>query len=577
MNSISPNKPRKDNEFKQSPIGKIPEDWEVVKLGDVFSVETGTTPSTKREEYWENGRINWLTPTDLSKLNGKIHISGSERKITEKALKDYNLTLLPKGSIIVSTRAPVGYVAVLDVDATFNQGCKGLIPKSSEINTKFYCYYLLAIKQRLEQLSGGSTFKELSKNALENLLIPLPPLPEQQKIAEILSTVDNAIQKVDEAIAKTERLKKGLMQELLTKGTILGFMFDTTVFGDILDNKINIEKFPKYDRYYVTHVQYDEILGTPNETVRKRVLEIFQKIPKKEIPTESFVVGLKYSRVGKAKLGGGVLLEAIREGNLKHTRDALIGETAIKNGLILVTNDKRLLNKVRDLGGQAITLGDFLKGKYREFKESEVGKIPREWEVLRLGDVAEIRSNKTINGIEKVAFIPMELIPNSGIYAKFEIRKREDVKSFTYCEKGDLLLAKITPSLENGKQGIVPDDALNGFALATTEVFPISCRNIDRLFLFYVLKFQKFRNKIIASMIGTTGRQRASKESLKNLQIPLPPLPEQRKIAEILSTVDNAIQKVDEAIAKTEGLKKGLMQELLTKGIGHKEFKDTEI
>ncbi|MEM2923132.1 MAG: restriction endonuclease subunit S, partial [Candidatus Nitrosocaldus sp.] len=110
-----------------------------------------------------------------------------------------------------------------------------------------------------------------------------------------------------------------------------------------------------------------------------------------------------------------------------------------------------------------------------------------------------------------------------------------------------------------------------------TEVFPIHCKQIDRFFLFYILKFSKFRNKIIASMIGTTGRQRASKESIERLEIPLPPLQEQQKIAEILSTVDEAIQKTNEIIAKTERLKKGLMQELLTKGIGHKEFKDTEI
>jgi len=210
-----------------------------------------------------------------------------------------------------------------------------------------------------------------------------------------------------------------------------------------------------------------------------------------------------------------------------------------------------------------------------KFKQTTIGEIPEEWEVVRLGDepIAEIRGNKSINGFERVAFVPMELVPDSGVFVKYEIRSMNEVKSFTYCERGDLLLAKITPSLENGKQGIVPDDVPNGFSLATTEVFPISCKNIDRLFLFYVLKFPKFRNKIIASMIGTTGRQRASKESVKNLKIPLPPLHEQRKIASILSTMDDAIQKVDDAIAKTERMKKGLMQELLTRGIGHERFK----
>ncbi len=209
------------------------------------------------------------------------------------------------------------------------------------------------------------------------------------------------------------------------------------------------------------------------------------------------------------------------------------------------------------------------------YKETPIGKIPKEWEVVRLGDtnVSEIRKNKVVSNVQKVAFIPMELIPDSSIYAKYEIRDLKDVKSSTYCEAGDLLLAKITPSLENGKQGIVPEEVPNGIALATTEVFSIVCKGIDKLFLFYLLKFPKFRKVLEYSMRGSTGRQRVPKEAVENLIVPFPPLSEQKKIAEILSTVDKAIELTDEIIAQTELLKKGLMQRLLTKGIGHEEFK----
>ena len=217
--------------------------------------------------------------------------------------------------------------------------------------------------------------------------------------------------------------------------------------------------------------------------------------------------------------------------------------------------------------------------KETNFKETPIGKIPKEWEVVKVGSdkIAEIRGNKIISDIQKVAFIPMELVPDQGIFVKYELRDLKDVSSSTYCKAGDLLLAKITPSLENGKQGIVPEDIPNGFALATTEVYPIVCKGIDRLFLFYVLKFPRFRKILEFSMRGTTGRQRVPKDAVEKLKIPLPSLQEQRKIAEILSTVDEAIQKTNEIIAKTERLKKGLMQELLTSGIGHKEFKDTAI
>jgi len=204
-------------EFKETEIGKIPKEWDVKKVSDLFDVATGTTPSTKQKEYWNGGTINWITPTDLSKLNGTIYIKGSERKITERALKETNLTLMPKGSIIVSTRAPVGYVAVLEEPSTFNQGCKGLIPKrQGEIMPEFYCYYLLSKKQTLENFSGGSTFKELSKEKLLNLSIPLPSLIEQKRIAESILNLDRKIGIERNERVRLERIKRGLMDLLLT-------------------------------------------------------------------------------------------------------------------------------------------------------------------------------------------------------------------------------------------------------------------------------------------------------------------------------------------------------------------------
>jgi len=204
-------------EFKDTEIGKTPKEWQVRKTVDLFAVETGTTPSTKKTKYWKNGTINWITPTDLSKLNGKIYIKKSERKITEKALEEISLTLMPKGSIIISTRAPVGYVAVLEESATFNQGCKGLIPRNpSENCPEFYCYYLLNKKRRLENLSGGSTFKELSKKGLGTFNMPFLSFSEQKKIASILTTVDEKLQLERKEKAKLERVKRGLMDLLLT-------------------------------------------------------------------------------------------------------------------------------------------------------------------------------------------------------------------------------------------------------------------------------------------------------------------------------------------------------------------------
>jgi len=205
-----------EKKSKQSPIGEIPEDWKVVKVSDIFEVYGGTTPSTKNANYW-NGDIYWVTPTDITKSEG-LYLKDTEKKITRKAVKETSLRILPPGTLLLTSRATIGHTIINSSPVTINQGITAFIKKNNNTDSVYYAYFLKYRKEYLKQLGGGSTFREVSRSTLKNLLIPLPPLPEQRKIAEILSTVDDAIQKVSAAIARTERLKKGLMQRLLTKG-----------------------------------------------------------------------------------------------------------------------------------------------------------------------------------------------------------------------------------------------------------------------------------------------------------------------------------------------------------------------
>jgi len=191
--------------------------WEVTNIKDIFHIETGTTPPTKNKTYWLNGTIDWITPADMNDLGDKLDLLESKRKITEKALEEVNLTLMPVDSIVISTRAPVGYIGLAKKELTFNQGCKGLIPKDkSKTDTLFYAYYLASLKDYLNNISGGSTFKELSKDSLCKLELPIPPIEEQKRIAEILSTIDKKLELQKARKVKIERVKKGLMDELLT-------------------------------------------------------------------------------------------------------------------------------------------------------------------------------------------------------------------------------------------------------------------------------------------------------------------------------------------------------------------------
>jgi type I restriction enzyme S subunit len=209
----------KETNFKDTEIGRIPKEWKVVRVNKLFDLYKGTTPSTKIKEYWD-GTIPFVTPTDITKINdlNEIYLRTTENYITEKGLKSKGLRLVPKRSLLFTSRATIGYLAINETEVAINQGIISLIPKNTNVDVTFFYYFLQKLRSLFENLAGGSTYKEISMSTFSNINMPLPSLSEQQKIAEILSTVDEAIQKTNEIIAKTERLKKGLMQELLTKG-----------------------------------------------------------------------------------------------------------------------------------------------------------------------------------------------------------------------------------------------------------------------------------------------------------------------------------------------------------------------
>lgn len=179
-------------------------DWPMVRLGDVCEVVSGGTPKTSVEEYW-GGEIPWVTPADLSKLKG-LEISSGERAITQRGVDKSSAVLLPAGSVVLSSRAPIGYVAIAQVPMATNQGCKSFIP-SSEVDARYLAHYLLSQKDALQSLGTGATFKELSKSRAADIRIPLPPLDEQRRIAAILDEV--------EKLSSSQAAKLACLRELL--------------------------------------------------------------------------------------------------------------------------------------------------------------------------------------------------------------------------------------------------------------------------------------------------------------------------------------------------------------------------
>lgn len=196
---------------------KIPEGWSVKKISDLGSVVSGGTPDTNNPEYWD-GDVLWVTPSEVSNLSNRFLYS-TERKITEKGLKESSAKLLPINSLIICTRATIGDCCINEVPMCTNQGFKNIIVKNN--NVDFLYYLITKNKNELIRKACGSTFLEISKKDIDNLKFAIPPLPEQEKIAGILGTWDEAIEKLSSLIEQKKLLKKGLMQRLLTGKTRL--------------------------------------------------------------------------------------------------------------------------------------------------------------------------------------------------------------------------------------------------------------------------------------------------------------------------------------------------------------------
>lgn len=185
--------------------GELPAGWRWVKLGEVCAVVGGSTPDTGHPAYWD-GDIVWVTPTDLGKLDD-IMISMASRRISFAGLQSCGTEMLPIGSVIMSSRAPIGHLAIADTPLCTNQGCKSFIP-SPEVDSPFLYWSLKNVMPDIRALGSGATFAEVSKSALQEFRIPIPPLPEQQRIAAILREQMAAAEKARAAAqARLEAVK----------------------------------------------------------------------------------------------------------------------------------------------------------------------------------------------------------------------------------------------------------------------------------------------------------------------------------------------------------------------------------
>ena len=192
-------------------------EWIECKISDIGTVVGGATPSTKKPENYENGTIAWITPKDLSTFTGR-YIQRGERNITEVGLKSCSTQLLPKDTVLFSSRAPIGYVAIAANEVCTNQGFKSVVP--NENTDPLFLYYLLKYnKEKIEGMGSGTTFKEVSGNTMKNIVVSVPTDKKVQKrISSMLGSIDDKIE-------ENERINNNLEQQaqLLFKSWFVDF------------------------------------------------------------------------------------------------------------------------------------------------------------------------------------------------------------------------------------------------------------------------------------------------------------------------------------------------------------------
>lgn len=411
-----------EQEFRQTEIEKIPKGWALARLEEItLDLIGGGTPSTSRPEYWD-GDIPWMTSANLT---DRVILHGM-RNITEKGLRDSATNIVPKDSLLISTRVGIGKVGIAGIDIAVSQDLTGLAPDKSKVNVEYLYWAILSKSFHLSGLSQGSTVKGLTRDYVRNLKLLLAPLPEQKKIAEILSTVGQAIERVGEAIEKTQKLKKGLMQELLTNG---------------------------------------------------------------------------------------------------------IG--------------------------------------HKEFKDTEIRRIPKDWNVVRISDIADVKGGKRLPKGQKLVnsktpypYIRVLDFKNMGVdVSNVQFLLPETHKSIKqYIISSNDVYISIAGTV--GIVGLIPLE-LDNANLTENAAKLCNLRDITKEFLAYVLSSSIGQSQI-SVYLGKAQQPKLALFRIQKIKLPLPSLTEQQNISEILSSADERLELLRKRKERLERTKKGLMNDLLT-------------
>ena len=621
-------------EFKDSPVGKIPVGWEVKKFGECVERFYQGINTVADKVVYERKGIPILQAKHIT--SGYISIGGAKfvSQVDFAIYKDkYNPR---KGDVLLTNIGTIGKTVLVQEDEELLIAWNVfLIGVNDKVQSKFLNYYL----QRLdglnfyENLMTGNATKFVNKTSLSEIEILSPPLPEQQKIASILTSVDEVIEKTQSQINKLQDLKKGTMNELLTKGIGHTEFKDSPVgkipvgwevkkFGECVErfyqgintvaDKVVYErkgipilqakhitsgyisiggaKFVSQVDFAIYKDKYNprkgDVLLTNIGTIGKTVL--VQEDEELLIAWNVFLIGVndkvqsKFLNYYLQRLDGLNFYENLMTGNAtKFVNKTSLSEIEIlspplpeqqKIASILTSVDEVIektqsqINKLQDL--KKGTMNELLtKGiGHTEFKDSPVGKIPVEWEVQEIESVIN-------NLIDYRGKSPPKYSSGVPLLTAKNIRKGyidSEPREFIEEDKFDSWMVRGIPTV--GDVFFTTEAPLGNVALVPDYKFAIGqrvialCPDVDKLnsvYLLYVLQGEIVKKQLFLDSTGSTVSG-VKQSTFRKILILSPPLPEQQKIASILSSMDSYIEEKQRKLQQTQSLKKSLMQDLLT-------------
>ncbi len=522
----------------------LPLNWSLVKLGDVGEIIGGGTPSTKVKDYFD-GNIAWITPADLTGYKNKV-ITFGRRNITEVGLKNSSARIIPKGSILFSSRAPIGYVVIAANDLSTNQGFKTLVP-TKKILSEFVYYYLKSSKQIAEKHASGTTFKEISAKNFANLPIPLPPISVQQKIVE---KIEQLFSELDTGVAS---LKKAKEQIKTYRQTVLASAFSGRLCRNLTrlpDGQVNQIPFGEQKNF---------INEIPTNLSRNHLnpIQVRNLINKDDLLRDRQEVEIEHLPYKQGVNIAEERLNSIQE----VTSINKAAEPQTQYGLNQDSSDYRISRiESENKSSESFNLENPGSDNY-------ANNLPEGWKWVKLGNIAEVKRGKSKHRPRnapklfggKYPFIQTGEIreANGGTIKKH---------NKTYNDIG-LAQSKLWPSgtLCISIAANIGETAFLGFEACFPDSVVGIVPNYEVLIGKYInYFFIKDKNKI-SNLAPATAQKNINVDILQKLDIPLPSLNQQFQIVEEIekrfSEADNLEKAIDESLSKAESLRQSILKQ----------------